>query len=268
MNFASSESTGPWWRQRWLRWAGAIAVAQVLAIWTISPRSRPVEAAVPRSRQTFRETGAGGGEFEILKRLLTPSLMPSWNDFSASAWLARQAAEVTFEPMALENRPLPPVPLALLPMDWPARDARSHGLAWQWSAPSHQPGISKSPGLPVPNRGSVRIAEGLAGWRLSADVPVPEPPQGASPRAVVVRIMVDGLGRVAGPPVLWSDSGIPEADQRALRFAEGLAFTRGSASASADGDQGDPAEWRPGLLILEWAVPPKAVANGATPGKS
>jgi hypothetical protein len=266
LNRVPTETAEPWWRQQWVRWAGAIAVAQVVAIWAVSPRSKPIEPPTPKSRQTFQDTVAGAGDFETLKRMLTPSLMPSWNDFSGSAWLARQPAEVTFEPLAVENRPLPPVTLALLPMDWPTRDARLHGLAWQWLVPSHQPGIPKAPPLPVSRHGSVRIAEGLVGWRLPAELSVPQPPSGASPRPVVLRIRVDGRGRVAGPPILWNDSGVLEADQRALRFVADLAFA--PTTSTLEDEDVDPADWRSGLLVLEWSVPAKAAADAAAPEKT
>ncbi|MBL9134656.1 MAG: hypothetical protein JNK85_02245 [Verrucomicrobiales bacterium] len=252
MNPEITDRDAPWWRQRWVQGAGLITLAQVLTIWVLSPRNQPVEPKLAPARQMFQDAAASG-DGETFKRLLTPSLMPSWNDFSGSAWLTRAPAEVTFEPLSVEIRPLPPVVLALVPMEWPTRDDHLHELAWQWTLPTFQPGIPKPPPIPLPALGSVRVVEGLAGWTLPLTTAVPVPPPGPAPRSVTVRVVVDLQGRVAVPPVVWIDSGVPEADALALQWAAGLEFLP-SATPPAPRMAGAE-EWRSGLLVIEWAVP-------------
>ncbi|MCK6501626.1 MAG: hypothetical protein L6Q38_19265 [Nitrospira sp.] len=256
MNPVAPDQGLPWWRRRWIQGAAFIAIAQAVTIWLLSPRDVPVSPQAPRSRQVFQDSLSGTGDWETFKRLLTPSLMPSWKDFSGSAWLARVAAEVTFEPLSVENRPLPPVVLALMPMEWPSRDDRLHELAWQWTMPPFQPGIPKPAPLPLPTRGSVRVVEGLEGWAVSAGVTVPPPPPGPAPRTMTLRIVLDAQGRVAVPPVIWIESGVPEADAIALRWAANLRFVPEGPPGTAAPAGVD--EWRSGLLVIDWAVAPSA----------
>src|SRR5690554_4136757 len=107
-----SRSRQPWWRQRWVLVALAIAVIQCAVFWALSPPDVPGRMVPAAARhRIINETSP---EFQEWLWLMTPNvfLLPSSRDFSGLAWLANNAGDVAFEPLTVKSQPLPFAPVA------------------------------------------------------------------------------------------------------------------------------------------------------------
>jgi TonB family protein len=93
-------------------------------------------------------------------------------------------------------------------------------------------------------------------------------PQGeAVAGSVVVRVAVDGAGRVAAPVVVWRGSGVAAADDLACEVVAGLRFVRNDRGEGSEVVEPVGAGWVWGRIRLDWgwalAVEPVVEGGGA-----
>lgn len=246
-----------WWRQSWVWMAVAILVAEVGVVRLLSSRGalvgRPLRSPLPRYRMIpVEEEGVDRERGELWSALMSPAvmLMPSAYDFSGSSWLAGPTAEVALEAFLARIQPLPFESirggggLEAYPRLDPGPGSR-------WEVQGGMGPLPNVASVPLPVDGWIRILEGLAGWTLDQSVRLEPLPEGVLAQRAVVRVMVDGSGSLASPPVIWESSGAPVADEAALGLVRKLQLRRAGSGAPGVNDQ--ERSW--GFIAVSWPAP-------------
>lgn len=230
---------------RWAWLAAAVFAAQVALIWQLSAPATPRPPPPEPWRTRFLDAGEPASRDWLSTLSPAAFLLPDVRDFSGPAWLRPPAAEYPAEPLAAAPRPLPAAQgwAVAAPPDFPASLASGMPAG---GLPPPAPALRTAP--PVPLAGPRwRLVGAPAGVALLA-AEVPEAPSTAPLPGVRLRLVLDGAGFPATPPVLLESSGEPAADAAALAAARRLRFR----SPAAGGRPGDPmgvAE-----VVLEWGA--------------
>lgn len=222
-----------WWRQGWVWLAVAILGAEVGTVRLLSARGNvlrpPSRSPVPRYRVVPElEGSAEAAHQEAWSSLMNPAvmLMPSADDFSGSSWLAGPVAEVALEAFLARIQPLPFEPIRGGGGGLDAYPRVDPGPGSRWEVTGGMGPLPKVASVPLPDACRVRILEGLSGWQLMQDIRLEPMPGGLLAQRAVVRVMIDGSGEPASPPVIWESSGAAAADDAALKLVRGLQLTR------------------------------------------
>ena len=254
-----------WWRQSWLWMAIAILAAEVGVVRLLSSRGTVVgpspRSPMPRYRMVPEvEQGADRDRAELWSALMSPAVMllPSVHDFSGSSWLAGPTAEVALEAFLAPIQPLPFESIraggGLEP--YPRVDP---GPGSRWEVQGGMGPLPKVAAVPLPVDGRIRILEGLEGWTLDQSIPLEPLPGGVLAQRAVVRVMVDGSGSLASPPVIWESSGASVADEAALGLVRKIQLTRARTRKPA----GDAQEQSWGFIAVTWPAPKEGGGKGS-----
>jgi len=197
--------------------------------------------------------------------LMSPAvmLMPSADDFSGSSWLAGPSAEVALEAFLARIQPLPFESIRGGGGGLNAYPRVDPGPGSRWAVPGGMRPLPKVASVPLPADGTVRILEGLAGWRLDGAFQSEPLPDGVLAQRAVGRVMVDGSGSPASPPVLWESSGASVADEAALTLVRRIQLTRATPGARTD----DERERSWGFIAVTWPAPHPQEDRVAAGGK-
>lgn len=251
--------TGPsehasWSARNWVLAIAAVFVLQVQLIVLLG--ERPVDP--PRRGAPFQA---------MLDESVAPVLvaapeyddpalfaLPSFHGFSGRAWMPAPAAPHRYHEWSEPQRWLQP-PLNLLGQTFVqyVKDITGTPLALtQKPAPqTARPDVEAQP-VWLPERSTMQI-QSRASTRRPVEVPaLPDWPCNDVLVPTEVEILVDARGRVLSA-VLKSDSGLPEADAKALEFARDLRFNPGQPDEPANVLR----------LVFQWRVVP-APAGGST----
>lgn len=249
---------GSWWRRRWVMAAAVLAVIQIGVIWWISLPGEPGVALREPARQSWVVEEEGGGVSDALLWVWHPGLVMESTDlgFSGRGWLVSSARELAFDPLTVGIQPLPFVPPSSMGPRSAMREPRETGPAHRWSVISSPPSLPRAAPLPWPLRTVATVVSDLGDWRLAPGQTLPLAPQGeAVAGPVVVRVAVDGAGRVAAPVVVWRGSGVVVADELACEAVAGLRFervTRGEATEVVEEVEEVGKGWVWGRIRLDW----------------
>lgn len=270
----SAESrTGPtrkrvrWWRQRWVWLSVAILVAEVGVVGLLSARGTPVRPPVRSPMPRYRivpemegSPGTAGSAAEAWSSLMSPAvmLMPSADDFSGSSWLSGPSAEVALEAFVARVQPLTFEPIRGIGGGLDAYPRVDPGPGSRWEVPRGMGPLPTVVSVPLPGDGKVRILEGFSGWQLDEGIRLEPLPGGILAQRAVVRLMIDGSGSAASPPVIWESSGASVADEAALNLVGTIRLKRsGAAPAKAEGlDR----SW--GFIGVTWPAPKEGLTAG------
>ncbi len=256
----------PWWRQRWLVLAVVVLAAEVAAVWLLSADAEPVAGRPRRPNPRYRllteaEGSVREAEAAAWGLLMSPSVMlvPSEHDFSGSGWLAGPKAEVALEAFVARVQPLPFVPMRGEAARLEAVPRLDPGPASRWEVPRGGGRLPAVGPVALPADGWVRILDGFAGWRLASEPRLEPLPGGLLVPRVVVRVVIDGTGTPASPPVVWESSGEAVSDDAALALVRGLEWVW----QGAGGGGGVDADSSWGLVAVSWPAPREAGTGNA-----
>lgn len=264
----ASSRGGSWWRRRWVMGAAVLAVLQIAVIWWVSLPGEPGVTLREPARQSWVVEEEGGGVSDGLLWVWHPGLVMESTDlgFSGRGWLVSSARELAFDPLTVGIQPLPFVPPSSMGSRSALREPKELGPAHRWSVSGVVPVLPSSAPLPWPKRTVATVVSDLGDWRLAPGQALPLAPQGeAVAGPVVVRVAVDGAGRVAAPVVVWRGSGVVAADELACEVVAGLRFEK-DAGVEAMGELEQVGEgWVWGRIRLDWgwAVEPVDTGGGA-----
>ncbi len=255
MNALPASATPAWSRHRWTGTVLALLAAQISLIFWLSDRTpapRYARANPPAADLLLEVPPTSGFAQEL--GALDPTLfaLPHPQNFSGAAWSSLKALP---QPPNywVDNSDLRPLPLAL----------QTAGASWpQQLATIAFPSVADKPVrrwletlvTEEPLRtGSVAYIEGALSARPVVYMPAWPiwPWREPASNSTLVQIWVDpqGLVQQAG---LWDESGMPEADQQAVRLARQIRF-----KAIADSENQSLA-W--GQLVVRWGTTPLPAA--------
>lgn len=258
---------GSWWRRRWVMGALVLAVFQIVVIWWISLPGEPGVPLREPARQSWVVAEEGGGPSDALLWVWHPGLVMESTDlgFSGRGWLVSSARELAFDPLTVGIQPLPFVPSSSMGPRSALREPRESGPAHRWSVIREPAPLPRAAPLPWPSHTVATVESDLGGWRLAPGQSLPMGPQGeAVAGPVVVRVAVDGAGRVAAPVVVWRGSGVAAADELACDVVAGLRFVRNDENEALEVVNPVGTGWVWGRIRLDWgrAMEVEAVVEG------
>jgi hypothetical protein len=265
MNPLALERTG-WPRRRLVYAVVGVFLAQAGLVLVLSQRQPPW----PRRPEfhTVVSLATGGpslAEFEQATALHDPTLLalPSLNGFSGAAWLR-------FEPLVYQPSEFTE------PARWLALDERSLGVAFSTFVRSNDllsppnadrplPPLQRYepnyPSAAAPSESRLRIEGELTSRPLLTKTELQSWPYSEVLSNTVVQVVVDADGRALSTALL-RESGLPEADQHAVKLAQNARWQPLEAAARS-ANAFEQLTW--GRLIFQWHTLPSLTTNHTLP---
>ena len=264
---AALTDSAPWSHRRWFWTVLLVFAGQAgLAWWLCEQGHSPASRDAPATRVRLGTDTLGEGRWGAQSATSDPTLLALANPhgFSGEAWLRMQPF-----PYELTNRLEEPRWLQDTPDRLAASLSRFFETNWIAAArvtEAPHPSLLPPPGTirPMKIEASLFLEGELAGRRLISSDALPTPDPGTIPTNCVVRLAVTAEGDALSP-VIWTTSGYPGIDRKAVSFAKSARFV--SLEKGPDPDSRGSNFTAFGIMIFRWNLAPDPSTNpAAKPG--